>query len=131
MRDLVLPAFEMDCREWLVVTPVEAGLPEEVAGAPLLAVLSTAVIEHDSFRAATGVLSVGLLDGELPARPLGGGSVAAELLDHGEPAESLRYVLPTPEGQLALLAEFTMPDGAEPAVVQRVEQLMKSFRWAA
>jgi hypothetical protein len=131
MRDLVLPAFEMDCREWLVVTPAEAGLPDEVAGAPLLAVLSTAVLDDDSFRAATGVLSVGLLDGDLPARPIGSGSVAAELIEAGEPPESVRYVLPTPEGQLALLAEFSMPDGAEPAVVDRVQALMKSFRWAA
>jgi hypothetical protein len=131
MRDLVLPAFEMDCREWLVVTPAEAGLPDEVAGVPLLAVLSTAVLDDDSFRAATGVLSVGLLDGDLPARPIGHGSVAAELIEAGEPPESVRYVLPTPEGQLALLAEFTMPDGAEPAVVDRVQALMKSFRWAA
>jgi hypothetical protein len=131
MRDVVLPAFEMDCREWLVITPAEAGLPEEVGGAPLLAVLSTAVLDDDSFRAATGVLSVGLLDSDLPSRPIGNGSVAAELIEAGEPPESVRYVLPAPEGQLALLAEFTMPDGAEPAVVDRVQALMKSFRWAA
>ncbi len=27
MKDLVLPSFEMDCRDWLVVTPDEVGLP--------------------------------------------------------------------------------------------------------
>ena len=43
--DVVLPAFEMDCRDWLVVTPTTDGLPEEVGGAPLLAVLSTAVFD--------------------------------------------------------------------------------------
>ena len=45
MQDLVLPSFEMDCRDWLVATPDGTGIPEEVDGAPLLAVLSTAVID--------------------------------------------------------------------------------------
>ena len=44
MDELTLPAFELDCRDWLVAEPGEAGLPEEVGGAPVLAVLSTAVI---------------------------------------------------------------------------------------
>ena len=61
MTDLVLPAFEMDCRDWMVVSPTDAGLPEDVAGAPLLAVLSTVVIEDD-IREATGALTVGLID---------------------------------------------------------------------
>jgi hypothetical protein len=130
MKDLVLPAFAMDCRDWLVVTPSQAGLPDEVAGAPLLAVLSTAVLGEDSFRAASAVLTVGLLDSDIPTRAVAGGSVAAELLDGDEPSDSLRYVLPTPDGQLALLAEFTTPDGADAEVVERVESLMASFRWA-
>jgi hypothetical protein len=130
MRDLVLPAFEMDCRDWLVATPAEVGLPDEVAGAPLLAVLSTAVLGGDSFRAARGVLSVGLLDEDVVSRPVEG-SVAAELITADQPADSLCYVLPAPEGQLALLAEFTMPDGVDDEVTGRVEALMASFRWAA
>ena len=75
MKDLVLPAFAMDCRDWLVITPTQAGLPDEVAGAPLLAVLSTAVLGADSFRSASAVLTVGLLDdgrcppGQCPADP--------------------------------------------------------------
>ncbi|MCU1655530.1 MAG: hypothetical protein JWO57_186 [Pseudonocardiales bacterium] len=131
MRDLVLPAFEMDCRDWLVVTPAEVGLPDELAGAPLLAVLSTAVLDGDRFRSARCVLSVGLLDEDVPARPVADGSVAAELLIADEPADSMSYVLPAPEGRLALLAEFMMADGADVDVVDRVEALMASFRWAA
>jgi hypothetical protein len=130
MRDLVLPAFEMDCRDWLVVTPSAAGLPDEVAGAPLLAVLSTVVLGGGSFKPASGVLTVGLMDGEVPLRQVQGGP-AAELVDGEAPADCVRYVLPTPEGQLALLAEFAMPGGADPEVEERIESLMASFRWAA
>lgn len=131
MRDLALPAFEMDCRDWLVITPGQAGLPDEVGGSPLLAVLSTVVLDDDRFCPASGVLSVGLLDEELPARQLAEGSVAAELIEADDDVDSVRYVLPAPEGQLALLAEFSMPEGADQAVVRRVEALMTSFRWAA
>jgi hypothetical protein len=120
----------MDCRDWLVVTPTQAGLPDEVAGAPLLAVLSTVVLGEASFRSASAVLTVGLLDSDIPTRAVAAGSVAAELLDGDEPSDSRRYVLPTPDGQLALLAEFTAPDGADPEVVERIESLMASFRWA-
>jgi hypothetical protein len=131
MKDLVLPAFAMDCRDWLVITPAQAGLPDEVAGAPLLAVLSTAVLGPDSFRAASAVLTVALLDSDLPTRPVPGSMVAAELIDPDDGSDTLRYVLPTPDRQLALLAEFSTPDGADEEVVGRVEALMASFRWAA
>ncbi|PZS14593.1 MAG: hypothetical protein DLM57_14290 [Pseudonocardiales bacterium] len=131
MKDLVLPAFEMDCRDWLVLTPAQAGLPDEVAGAPLLAVLSTLVIGDDSLLEASGVLTIGLLEDELPrTRPMAGDCVAAELLDVDDAPDSLQYVLATPDGQLALLAEFTTPDGADGEVGRRIELLMKSFRWA-
>lgn len=133
MKDLVLPAFEMDCRDWLVVTPAEAGLPDEVAGAPLLVVLSTLVIGDDTVLEASGVVTVGLLDEEAPPtlRPVASGCVAAELIDTDEPSDALQYVLAAPDGRLALLAEFTLPDGADHEVVRRIESLMKSFRWAA
>ena len=130
MKDLVLPAFEMDCRDWLVATPAEAGLPDEIAGAPLLAVLSTVVLGTESFVPASGVITVGLLDDELPpSRPLSADSVAAELLD--DDPECVRFLLPAPDLQLALLAEFTLPEGADPELLARVEALMLSFRWAA
>jgi hypothetical protein len=132
MRDLVLPSFEMDCRDWLVVTPEEGVLPDEVDGTPLLAVLSTVVVGPDRFVPASGVLTVALVDDDPPAsRPLPGGGVAAELIDPDAPEFGMRYVLPTPNGRLALLAEFAMPEGRDPEVVERVEDLMRSFRWAA
>jgi hypothetical protein len=133
MRDLVLPAFAMDCRDWLVITPSQAGLPEEVGGAPLLAVLSTAVIGSDSFRSASGVLTVGLLDADVPTRAVPGSPVALELVedDWQRVDETRRYLLPAPEGQLALVAEFAAPDGADDEVLDRIEALMASFRWAA
>jgi hypothetical protein len=123
MKDLLLPAFEMDCRDWLVVTPAEAGLPEEVGGAPLLAVLSTVVLDDDRFQPASGVLTLGLLDDEVPPlRPVGSSACVAAQLVEPEYAS---------DGRLALLAEFTLPDGPEPAVLARIESLMASFRWAA
>lgn len=131
MRDLVLPAFEMNCRDWLVLTPESAGLPDEVGGAPLLAVLSTAVIAEDDIKPASGVLTVGLMDSDVPLRPVAEGAIAAELVDGEAPPDCVRYVLPTPEGHLALLAEFAMVDGADPEVEERIEALMASFRWAA
>jgi len=59
---LALPTFQMDCRDWLVIAPGETGLPDEVAGTPLLAVLSTVVLDADDFRSVSAVLMVGLLD---------------------------------------------------------------------
>lgn len=127
--DLVLPAFKMDCRDWLVVTPDEAGIPEEIAGAPLLAVLSTAVIGVDDFTSASAVLTVGLLDDDAPpAVPPGRGCVAAEVVDVDGDERSVRYLAPSPDGQLALLAEFSI-DGDGPEVRRRIEALMASFRW--
>lgn len=132
MKDLVLPSFEMDCRDWLVVTPDEAGLPDEVAGTPLLAMLSTVVIGEETFTPASGVLTVALVDDESPeSRPVPGGNVAAELVDPDADEFGIRYVLPAPNGRLALLAEFAMPEGRDPEIIERVEDLMRSFRWAA
>jgi len=132
MQDLTLPSFEMDCRDWVVVTPDDAGIPDEVAGTPLLAMLSTVVIGPDSFSPASGVLTIGLVDDDTPyARQVHGGAVAAELVDPEADEFGMRFVLPTPDGRLALLAEFAMPDGRDPEVVERVEDLMRSFKWAA
>ncbi len=127
--DAVLPAFELDCRDWLVVTPQDAGLSDELAGAPLLAVLSTAVFGGDEFRCASAVLTVGLLDGETPPTlpgPVGG--VAAELLDG---AGAVRYLVPSPDGRLALVAEFHVDGDLDAELTGRIQALMSSFRWAA
>jgi hypothetical protein len=131
MNELVLPVFAMDCRDWLVTTPDESGLPDEVAGAPLLAVLSTVVVSDGEFRPASGVLTVGLLDTDrVTPHPLPSGRVAQRIVDPGEDAQFRRYLLPAPDGRLAMLAEFTMPDAADGELVCRIEALMDSFRWA-
>lgn len=132
MKDLVLPAFEMDCRDWVVVTPEEAGLPDEVAGTPLLAMLSTVVVGPERFTPASAVLTVGMLDEDLPAvRHLPGGPVASELVDPDQDDYGMRFLMPAPNGRLALLAEFSMPEGRDPEIVHRIEDLMRSFRWAS
>src|SRR5215468_3235851 len=129
--DLVLPAFQMDCRDWLVVTPGEAGIPEEIAGAPLLALLSTAVIGPADLSSASAVLTVGLLDDDAPpAVPPALDCVAAEVVDPEGDDRSVRYLVPSPDGRLALLAEFSM-DGDTAEVRQRIEALMASFRWTS
>lgn len=129
MKDLVLPAFEMDCRDWLVTTPTVAGLPEEIGGAPLLAVLSTLVFGDGDFREASGFLTIGLLDGDAPlTRPVRDAPVAVRLVEWDDAGDAVQYVLPAPGGQLALLAEFRV-DG-DPEVARRIESLMTSFRWA-
>ena len=132
MADLVLPAFEMDCRDWMVVSPSEAGLPEDVAGAPLLAVLTTMVIEDD-IREATGALTVGIIDDDedLEVRAVAPGAAAQELLDFDRAPGTRRYVMPAPGQRLALLAEFVVANDAEDELDRRVEALMTSFRWQA
>ncbi len=136
MTDLVLPAFEMDCRDWMVISPSDAGLPEDVAGAPLLAILSTVFIEDD-LHEATGALTVGLLDEDdaLETREIVPGSAAHELVGADAQPGSRRFVMPSPNGQrLALLAEFMVEE--DPALehdelAERVDRLMASFRWQA
>ena len=133
MADLTLPAFEMDCRDWLVLDAVEAGYPEDAAEAPVLAVLSTAVIDDD-IREATGALTVGLLDDEdFEARQVAPGADALELLDWTVEPGTRRYVMPAPgEHRLAVLAEFVVPGdltGNGDELDRRVEALMASFRW--
>src|SRR5437899_2973767 len=130
MDELTLPNFEMNCADWLIVTPEESGLPDEIAGAPLLAVLSTVIIDEDRFTPASGVLTIALADADVPTRPLPN-SVAEQLLDGDDGGTEIRYMVPSPDGRLALLMEFALPDGPEAQVVDRVESLMRSFRWAA
>jgi hypothetical protein len=128
--ELALPAFAMDCREWLVVNPADAG---ELAAcpAPQLAMLSTVLIDDD-LREARGTLSVGLLEdaSELDLRAVEPGADAHELLDTTDEPGSRRYVMPAPGDQgLALLAEFDIGDDVCGQLEQRVERLMGSFRW--
>ena len=133
MQDLTLPSFEMDCRDWVVVTPDEAGIPDEVGGTPLLAMLSTVVIGADRFTPASGVLTIGLRRRRDAGAPFPS-TAAMSPPNWSTPTTDefgMRFVLPTPSGRLALLAEFAMPEGRDPEVVERVEDLMRSFKWAA
>jgi hypothetical protein len=131
MTDLVLPAFEMDCRDWMVISPTDAGMPEDVAGAPLLAVLSTVLIDTD-LREATGALTVGLMDDDedLDMREVMPGSAAFELVGMDATPGTRRFVMPSPNGhRLALLAEFLASGDEHDELAERVERLMASFRW--
>ena len=133
MTDLVLPAFEMDCRDWMVLSPTDAGLPEDLAGAPLLAILSTVVIEDDLVE-TSGALTVGLLDddAELETREVAPGAAAHELVGADAQPGTRRFVMPSPNGhRLALLAEFMVDGNSTDELGERVERLMASFRWQA
>jgi hypothetical protein len=142
MSDLVLPAFLMDCRDWLVVSSEDPGMAQ-LADAPTVAVLSTMVIDDD-IREATGALTLGLLDDDEPlqTRQVAPGADAHELLGADAVPGTRRYVIPAPEQvdgtrNLALLAEFVLADPltAAPAAYvhnelnRRVDALMTSFRW--
>lgn len=127
LHALELPAFELDCREWLVATPDDGSVPEEVAGAPVVAVLSTAVVRVSRLAPASAVLSIGLLDEPIEANRLDADCPVAELMDVA--AGSARYVVPAPDGRLALLAEFTAGSDCD-ELLRRFQKLMASFRWA-
>lgn len=120
----------MDCRDWLVYIPSQVGLPDELDGAPLLAALSTAVFSPEVFRSVSAVLTIGDAAEDIGTRPVAGAHVAARVIETDRAAKtSVRYVLPTPNGQLALMAHFYTPDGADAEIIGRIETLMASFRW--
>jgi len=131
--DLVLPDFQLDCRDWFVTTAPEAHLPEESAMAPVLAVLSTVVIGADELYAANGVLTVGLLgDNPPPTRPIGVDCAAVEMLDDClVSADAVSYLVATPDQRLAVIAEFSLEDPDSQELRERIATLMASFRWAA
>jgi len=130
LHALELPAFELDCRDWLVATPADGAIPEEIAGAPVVAVLSTAVIGDEDIMAASAILSIGLLDEPVDSVKLDADSPVAELIDLDTSQGVARYVVPAPEGPLALLAEFSA-NGDNCDLMDRFAQLMASFRWAS
>lgn len=131
LQALELPAFELDCRDWLVATPQDGSVPEEIGGAPVVAVLSTVVIGASDLEPASAVLSVGLLDEPVDAVRLSESSPVAELIDVDFSAGQVRYVVPAPDSQLALLAEFTGGEHCDGELMQRFQRLMTSFRWAS
>ncbi len=130
LHALELPAFELDCRDWLIATPADGSIPEEIAGAPVVAVLSTAVIGAEDIVAASAVLSIGLLDEPVDSVRLDDESPVAELIDFDTNRGLARYVVPAPDGPLALLAEFSAK-GECGDLMDRFARLMASFRWAS
>jgi len=131
LQELELPAFELDCREWLVASPLDGSIPDEIGGVPVVAMLSTAVIGVAEIEVATAILSVGLLDEPVDAVRLGETSPAAELLGSDSQGSSACYVVPAPRGRIALLAELTAGPSCDLELTRRFERLMTSFRWAA
>jgi hypothetical protein len=131
LQAMELPAFELDCRDWLVATPDDGSVPDEVGGAPVVAVLSTVVIGTDDLQSASAVLSVGLMDEPVEAIRVDADSPAAQLIDVDFTVGSARYVVPAPHGQLALLAEFSTASGECEELLERFDRLMTSFRWAS
>jgi hypothetical protein len=131
LQSMELPAFELDCRDWLVATPEDGTVPEEIGGAPVVAVLSTVCIGADDLEPASAVLSIGLLDEPVTAVQINQNSPVAELIDIDHVSGSVRYVVPAPEGQLALLAEFSAGQGCGAELIERFARLMTSFRWAS
>jgi len=130
LHALELPAFELDCRDWLIATPQDGSVPEEIGGTPVVAVLSTVMIGEDDIVPASAILSVGLLDEPVDCARLDADSPVAELIDFDEMIGAVRYVVPAPDGKLALLAEFSA--GCECRdLLARFDQLMASFRWAS
>ncbi|MCW2522282.1 MAG: hypothetical protein JWO63_617 [Frankiales bacterium] len=128
-----LPAFELDCRDWLVATPADGSVPEEIAGAPLVAILSTLLVGSMAaglFASGSAVFSVGLVDEPVATVRSGRCSPVAELIEFDAVAGSARYVVPAPHSEIALLVEFACGGAAEPELLRRFHSLMASFRWA-
>src|SRR5690242_18955794 len=108
-------------------------MPEDIAGSPLLAVLSTVVIEDD-LEEAKGALCVGLTEcaDELESCDVAPGAPVRELVGTDATPGTRRFVIPAPNGHpLALVAEFVISDRARTALGERIQKLMCSFRWQA
>lgn len=128
IQALELPAFEMDCRDWLVSAPEQAEELDESGEAPVVALLSTATISDTTLSSGRAVFRLALVD-EFDAA-VNEPSEAPELLDADLDAGSLRYVINAPSSSLALVADF-QAEGADLELMGRFERLMSSFRWAS
>jgi hypothetical protein len=138
--DLNLPAFGLDCREWLVATEAEGLVAEHSDGAPIVAVLSTALVVGDELVSARAVLSLALLDNE----PHDTDGIAAGQAHHdGVHTQDIcvldaqwsdgyaRFAVPAPGGELAVVAEFSSAPDPSPELIERFYDLVTSFHWAA
>ncbi len=127
----LLPAFALDCREWITVAPEDIGISEQDREAPCLAVLSTAVV-GEGFHSARALIMVGLLDGSpLDVARVEGTGLALELpAEHdAEDHEVIRrFVVPAPVGELALLIEIEFSSD-DTTLTERAYDLVSSFQW--
>lgn len=134
--DVELPPFALDCRHWLVATEADGVLDDEVSAGPVLAVLSTVVIEDGTFRSATAVISVALAGDDEDCEPLRtadglGFSSDLRLADADWDTGHARYFAPAPRGGLALMAEFSSEPNPPLELTARFHELLASLSWAA
>ncbi|MCW2526468.1 MAG: hypothetical protein JWM76_1328 [Pseudonocardiales bacterium] len=130
--DVELPEFTLDCRDWLVATEADGVFEDEICDGPVLAILSTVVIEGGRFHAATTVISLALLGDEVrfdtglnPA----GFNADRQLGDADWETGHARYVAPAPNGDLALVAEFSSESDPPLELTARFHELLASFSW--
>lgn len=130
--DLSLPTFALDCQDWLVTTEADGILPEDIDGIPVLAILSTALVEDGDLCSASAVFSLGLMDDEdLDLIADGADLTVPEVYVHETDWAHghARFVVPAPDRSLAVIAEFSSAAAPSPDLVQRFHQLVSSFRW--
>jgi hypothetical protein len=89
--ELNLPTFALDCRDWLVTTEAENVMAEHADAAPVVAVLSTALVVGDELVSAQAVLSLALLDedAEIAFADAADNNAAAGLAADGPDADDL------------------------------------------
>jgi hypothetical protein len=132
--DVELPAFAMDCRQWLVATESDGLIDDVETDLAVLAVLSTAMVDGAELRSATAILSLALIpqgDEGVWGDGRGGFSPDLCLADADWATGHARYVVPAPRGDLALVAEFACDREPPLELVSRFHELLASFRWAA
>ena len=129
-----LPAFALDCREWLVATDADGVLDDEICDGPVLAILSTVVIADDCFHSATAAISLAVLDDEdrrrFTSQPPGFNADPL-LSDADWETGHARYFAPAPGGDFALMAEFSSEPNPPLELTARFHELLASFTWAA
>ena len=141
--DLSLPTFALDCRDWLVATEADGILPDDIGGVAVLAVLSTALVDAGELQSASAVFSLGLLDAApaefpqlvglatVPPGDEAGTPDAPEVFVHDADwaAGHARFVVPSPDRSLAVIAEFSSSPMPSHDLVERFHRLVDSFRW--
>ena len=130
--DLSLPTFALDCQDWLVTTEADGLLPDDIDGVPVLAVLSTALVEDGDLQSASAVFSLGLMDDadlDQVAEAVGELVPAVYVHETDWPHGHARFVVPAPDRSLAVIAEFCSAPNPADDLIHRFHDLVSSFRW--